>query len=143
MIRLTRVIDALPEGLAALRDEARAEGHSMLDTLAAEWETRKTRFDRPGEALVAGYSDDILAGIGGVTVEPVTASAFRMRRFYVRAAFRRSGVARQLALALLDGAASPGRVFTANAAAGSEAFWESLGFAPDKREGHTHILTLK
>jgi GNAT superfamily N-acetyltransferase len=143
MTRLVRVTDALPEGFSTLRDEARAEGHSMLDTFAAEWETGKTRFDRPGEALVAGYSDDILAGIGGVTVEPAIAGAFRMRRFYVRAAFRRSGVARQLALALLDGAARPGRVFTANAAVGSEAFWESLGFTPDRREARTHIRTLK
>jgi GNAT superfamily N-acetyltransferase len=143
MIRLTRVTDALPEGFAALRDEARAEGHSMLDTLMAEWETRKTRFDRPGEALAVGYSDEILAGIGGVTIEPAIASAFRMRRFYVRAAFRRSGVARQLALALLEGTPRLGRVFTANASVGSEAFWEALGFAPDRRDGRTHILTLK
>lgn len=141
MIRLVRVTDALPEGFAALRDEARAEHHCMLDTLATEWATRKTRFDRPGEALLAGYSGDNLAGIGGLTIEPAIACAFRMRRFYVRAVFRRSGVARHLALALLDGTARPGQVVTANAAAGSEAFWEALGFAPDRRDGYTHILT--
>ena len=26
------------------------------------------------------------------------------------------------------------------AAGGSEPFWEALGFIPDRRDGHTHIL---
>ncbi len=37
MIRLERVIDALPADFEAMRAEARAEGFGMLDTLAAEW----------------------------------------------------------------------------------------------------------
>jgi GNAT superfamily N-acetyltransferase len=139
MIRLARVVDALPEGFDAMRAEARAEGHSMLDTLAAEWETGKTRFDRRGEALFAAHSDETLAGIGGLTAEPPIPGAFRMRRFYVRSAFRRSGVARRLALALLGAVERPGLVVTANAAAGSEAFWDSLGFISDRRDGRTHI----
>jgi GNAT superfamily N-acetyltransferase len=140
MIRLARVTDALPAEFEAMRAEARAEGHHMLDALAAEWEFGSNRFDRDGEALLAAYSDDALAGIGGLTVEPAIPGAYRMRRFYVRAACRRGGIARQLALALLGGIAGAGRNVTANAAAGSEAFWESLGFAPDRHDGRTHIL---
>src|ERR1700722_9824670 len=134
MIRLEPVNDALPAGFEAMRSEAKAEGHGMLDTLAVEWGSGKTRFDRPGEALLAAYSSDALAGIGGLTLEPAIPGAFRMRRFYVRTAFRRGGIARQLARALLDGIPSAGRIVTCNAAAGSEAFWESLGFAPDRRD---------
>ncbi|HZK89007.1 MAG TPA: GNAT family N-acetyltransferase [Stellaceae bacterium] len=138
MIRLERIADALPAGFDTLREEAAGEGHSMLDTLGVDWESGKNRFDHDGEALFAAFLDDVLAGIGGLTLEPGLPKAMRMRRFYVRSMFRRSGVGRALAIALLRDVAR-GRTVTANAAAGSEAFWEALGFAPDRRDGRTHI----
>jgi GNAT superfamily N-acetyltransferase len=138
MIRLERVIGALPSGFEAMQAEARAENHTMLDTLANEWDFGKTRFDRPGEALYAAYLDGDLAGIGGLTLEPTIPGALRMRRFYVYRRFRRTGVGRTLALALLD--ARAGWAVTANAAVGSESFWEALGFVPVQRDGHTHLL---
>jgi GNAT superfamily N-acetyltransferase len=137
VIRLERITRALPSGFAAMRAEARAEGHSMLDTLATEWESGANRFDREGEALATAFLDGDLAGIAGLTVEEAIPGAFRMRRFYVRRPFRRGGIGRALAASLLEEAA--GRAVTANAAAGSEPFWESLGFVPDKRNGWTHI----
>jgi GNAT superfamily N-acetyltransferase len=138
-IRLEPVSGALPAGLDNLRAEARAEGHTMLDTLAADWATGKTRFDRRGEALFAAYLGADLAGMGGLTLDPTAPAALRMRRFYVSARFRRRGVGQALAAALLERA---GQVrVVANAAAGSEPFWEALGFEPDRRDGHTHILT--
>jgi GNAT superfamily N-acetyltransferase len=60
--------------------------------------------------------------------------------FYVRPAFRRIGVGRQLVTALLAGVDGE-RSITVNAAPPSIAFWESLGFNPDLRDGHTHILS--
>jgi GNAT superfamily N-acetyltransferase len=81
----------------------------------------------------------VLAGIGGITIEPVLPGAVRMRRFYVRPAFRRSGVGFQLATALLA-RMIPGRLITVNAVPASFPFWESIGFTPDARDGHTHIL---
>jgi GNAT superfamily N-acetyltransferase len=138
MIRLERVIGALPSGFEALQAEARVQGHRMLDTLADEWEAGKTRFDRPGEALYVAYDDEVMAAIGGITLEPTIPGALRMRRFYVCRHFRRCGVGRALALMLLK--ACNGRMVTANAAAGSEPFWEALGFVPDRRDGHTHLL---
>ena len=60
------------------------------------------------------------------------APSLRMRRFYVALAYRRTGVGRALVTALLAGPA--GRIVTANAAAGSEAFWESFGFLHDRRD---------
>jgi GNAT superfamily N-acetyltransferase len=134
MIRLERVIDTLPDGFEVLRAEARSEGYRMLDTLSAEWASGATRFDHPGEALFAAHAGDILAGIGGLTVEPAITGALRMRRFYVRAACRRCGAGLMLANALLDLSRRNGRTVTANAAAGSEAFWEALGFTPIFRD---------
>jgi GNAT superfamily N-acetyltransferase len=138
MIRLEPVVDALPLDFAMLRAEARADGHGMLDTLAADWASGKTRFDQPGEMLLAVYVGDALAGIGGLSLEPALPGALRARRFYVRIAHRRHGVGRALALSLLQRRA--GRTVTCNAAAGSEAFWETLGFTPDRRVGRTHLL---
>jgi GNAT superfamily N-acetyltransferase len=112
----------------------------MLDTLVAEWASGTTRFDRPGEMLLAAHIGDALAGIGGLTYEPKLPDAYRMRRFFVSAEHRRAGVGRCLAAALLADIRRNGRVVTANAGAGSEPFWEALGFLPDRRNGWTHML---
>ncbi len=137
MIQIERVINTLPAGFETLRAEARREGHTMIETLAAGWTAGILRFDRPGEALFAARVGATLAGIGGLTQEPAIPGALRMRRFYVRAAYRRSGVGRALVGELLRRTARP---ITANAASGSEAFWEAFGFTPDRRDGRTHIL---
>jgi len=138
--RLEPVTDDLPLGFDAMRAEAHAEGYGMLDTLAADWAAGKIRFDREGEALFAAYSDGLLAGIGGLTLETVVPGALRMRRFYVRTQYRRSGVGKRLAAKLLELAMRTGQVVTVNAGRGSTPFWEALGFVPDLRDGHTHVL---
>lgn len=113
----------------------------MLDRLATDWRTGMLRFNRPGEMLLAAEMDGALAAIGGLTLDPVWAGAFRLRRFYVRPECRRAGIGRRLAVTLLDRPRRSGYVVFVNAAAGSAPFWESLGFAPDARDGHTHVLT--
>jgi hypothetical protein len=47
-----------------------------------------------------------------------------------------------LVTALLDGVRTD-QLITANAAPASVSFWESIGFTPDGRDGHTHILNRK
>jgi GNAT superfamily N-acetyltransferase len=121
-----------------LRTEAQAEGYRMLDRLAADWESGALRFDRDGEALFAAYSGDALAGIGGLTCEAELSGAYRMRRFYVRKAFRRAGVGRALAAASI--ALAEGRPITVNAGTGSGQFWQSLGFVDVEGGGYTHLL---
>lgn len=68
----------LPAGLAALRAEARREGHRFLERLASEWAAGVTRFDRPGEALLAAHQAGVLARIGGLTLDPAVPGALRM-----------------------------------------------------------------
>ncbi len=140
LLELEPVLEALPAGFEELRAEALAEGFRQVERLAADWEAGRTRFDRDGEALLAARLNGVLAGIGGLTIEPVVPGALRMRRFYVRPAFRHIGVGRQLATALLAGVDGE-RSITVNAAPASITFWESLGFNPDPCDGHTHIMS--
>ena len=139
-VRLVRVRERLPLEFDAVREEARQEGFRFLDRLATDWHCGAMRFNHPGERLVAAYADGRLTGIGGLTQDPVVPGAFRMRRFYVRSEFRRGGIGRRLTAMLIEGALRSGHPVTVNAAAGSATFWESLGFAPDPRDGHTHML---
>jgi GNAT superfamily N-acetyltransferase len=139
-VRIDRVVEALPTGFETMRSEALAEGYRFLERLATDWASGPLRFTKPGEMLLAASSDGVLAGIGGLTVDPVLPEALRMRRFYVRKAFRRFGIGQRLAAALLEQAIARGCPVTVNAAPGSAAFWESLGFLPDERDGHTHLL---
>ena len=140
--KLWHVVQELPADFDALRAEARAEGYRFVERLATDWASGTVRFDREGEALLAARLKTVLCGIGGLTIEPVVPDALRMRRFYVRPAYRRSGIGRMLAIALLERAQNRSGLVTVNAAPASAAFWESLGFVPDTRDGHTHVHTL-
>jgi hypothetical protein len=94
-MRFQRVVNELPADFKAMRREARAEGHQFLDRLASDWASGAMRFDRPGEVLLAAYSNGVLAAIGGITIDPIVPEALRMRRFYVGSAFRRAGIRRE------------------------------------------------
>ena len=139
-IRLAQIVDVLPDEFDTLRMEARAEGYRFVERLAEDWASKAIRFDHDGEALLAAYVDNELAAIGGLTIDPAIPAALRMRRFYVRERYRRSGVGRRLATALLKHASQAGRPVTVNAGQGSASFWEALGFVSDKRDGHTHLF---
>lgn len=136
---LALIVDSLPPGFDDMRREADAEGYRFVQRLLDEWITNANRFEQDGEALLAAYVDETLAAIGGITRDPVM-DALRMRRFYVRGPFRSQGIGRRLAEALLEHPRIIGRVVVVNAGRGSSSFWEAIGFAPDMRDGHTHIL---
>ena len=134
-------IFALPDGFDLLRAEAAAEGLRHIETLWREWQDGSNRFTRPGEMLVAAQVDGELAGIGGITEDFIDPAGLRMRRFYVRPAFRRRGVARELAGFVLAEALPLGRPVTLyTETAEGAAFWEAMGFVPVEREKTTHVL---
>ena len=140
-VGISTVTGRLPAMLDAVRQEACNEGYRFMDRLAVDWASGMMRFDRDGELLLAAHLEDVLAGIGGITLDPVTPGTLRMRRFYIRPAFRRQGIGRRLAAALLQQSRLAGSAVTVNAGtADAPAFWEALGFDPDARDGHTHKL---
>ncbi|MGO6849120.1 GNAT family N-acetyltransferase [Rhizobium beringeri] len=136
--------DGLPQEIADLESEARREGYLHITRLVDEWSTGDNRFQRDGERLLGAYADEVLAGIGGMTVETAMSGALRMRRFYMRPAMRGRGIGRMLAMALLDHARSFCTVVTVHAGNdGAARFWESIGFQPHGRDGHSHLLALQ
>ena len=140
MVTIQHVRDKLPDGFELLRHAAEGEAYEMMARLAREWADGTNRFDGPGEALVAAMDGAVLAGMGGMNIDPFVYGALRMRRFYVRPAYRRKGVARAIANALLDRPEIEGRTITLSAPQAEAArFWEALGFVRDNADGHTHI----
>ena len=138
-MRFQRVVDELPADFRAMRRKARAEGHQFLDRLASDWASGAMCFDRPGEVLLAAYSEGVLAAIGGITVDPIVAEALRMRRFYVRSAFRRTGLRARDCLCSARRCAPKSSSGDPQCRCRECPFWEALGFEPEVRDGHTHI----
>lgn len=67
-------------------------------------------YAEPGGALLLAYADDALAGCGAMRplADVDHANACEMKRLFVRRAFRRFGLGRVLAQALMDQATSAG-----------------------------------
>lgn len=144
MVTILRVIEALPHGFDVICAEAAAEGVRNMARLGEEFGSADDPYVEPGAMFAALVGGD-LAGLGGVTVEiGLDEPAMRMRRLYVRPGFRRSGVARALAGAMMQQGFQTAPLLTLNARASAAAppFWEAMGFAPAALPGVTHILRL-
>lgn len=140
VIQIAPVQAVLPADLRELQKEARAEGFRFVDRLADEWAAGTNRFAREGEVLLAARLEGRLAGIGGLTWELALTGAFRMRRFYVRPAYRRLAIGRGLVKALLARPRPPGTVLIVHAGTSlAPAFWEALGFRPEPGDGYSHV----
>jgi len=142
-MKTIRIADDLPPEIETLASEARAEGWRHIDRLIAEWSSGAERFDKPGEALFAVFAAGDLAGVGGLTREPADPSGdvLRARRLYVSPRFRRQGVGRALASAIVQQAQACVSRVTVNARQGAAgAFWEGLGFALASAGGFSHEL---
>src|SRR5271168_4417216 len=85
-------------GLDLLAREAQAEGHQFIATLVEEWTTAVNRFDGPGE-IFCGYLDqELLTAVGGLNCDPFAGQPDmgRIRKVYVRPAWRGKGLGRAL-----------------------------------------------
>lgn len=147
MLQLVRLFDELPDGFDDLVAEASDEGVRNMALLADGWapkdQWRGARFQDDGEAILAAFLVGELAGIGALSVEPAAPEpARRLRRFYVRPAMRRRGVATALAAALIHEGFDSVGLLTVNAAASPAAgtFWQTQGFVPDASGPWTHLL---
>jgi GNAT superfamily N-acetyltransferase len=134
-------------GLHELLAEARSERYDFIDTLIDEWQSGANRFEGYGETLYGAFGDDgLLMAVGGLTIDPFVpyegrAEVGRIRRVYVRAAWRNRGIGRRLVLALVEEAR---KSFTAVRLRAENAdaarLYERIGFSPLDDPDATHIL---
>lgn len=142
MLQLVRIFDDLPDGFDDLVAEASGEGVRNMALLSEDW-ARGVRFQDDGEAILAAFLVGEFAGVGALSVEPAASEpARRLRRFYVRPAMRRRGVATALASALIHEGFDSVGLLTVNAQASEAAgsFWEAQGFIPDMSGPWTHVM---
>lgn len=91
-------------------------------------------YARPHGLLLLAFVDGALAGCGGFRPLPDSdhANACEMKRLYVRRPFRRFGLGRMLAQALMDGAAQAGHsamlLDTLDEMEAARGLYETLGF---------------
>lgn len=140
-----RKIELPIRGIEDLQAESLAEGYNFLDTLVNDWQTGENRFDQPGEFLCAAFEHDTLIAVGGLNRDPFLANAAigRIRRVYVRSAWRNRGIGRSLVSFLIQNAResfSSVRLRAENPPAAR--LYERIGFLPIHDPGATHILAL-
>ncbi|MDR3753517.1 MAG: GNAT family N-acetyltransferase [Terracidiphilus sp.] len=126
-----------------LRAEARAEGHNFMERLANEWQSGTNRFDAPGEMLCGYLENGLLVAVGGLNHDPFAgrADVGRIRRVYVRPAWRGKGIGTALVSALINEARQSFACIRLRAENPSAArLYERLGFEPIADADATHIL---
>ena len=81
-----------------LRAEAREERFLFIERLWKEWQNGKNRFAAPGEKLYGCMDQATLVAIGGLTQDPFDGrrGIGRIRRVYVRSAWRNQGMGKPL-----------------------------------------------
>lgn len=123
--------------------EADEEGYDFLDRLVEDWMSGENRFDGPGEIFCGVFDDGILVGVGGLNRDPFVADpgVGRIRRVYVRQAWRNRGVGEALVRWLLaEARKSFGSVRLRAENAGAARLYERIGFARIEDANATHLL---
>lgn len=131
-------------GLDELRAEAQAEGYNFIERLANEWQSGMNRFDAPGEMLCGHLENGLLVAAGGLNRDPFAdrAEVGRIRRVYVRPAWREKGIGAALMSALIKEARRSFACVRLRAEnPGAARLYERLGFEPIADANATHILT--
>jgi GNAT superfamily N-acetyltransferase len=144
MISIEKIELPVP-ALERLQSEARDEGYRFIDTLVEEWASARNRFGAPGEALRGHLDQGLLDAVGGLNVEPFAGfpDMGRIRRVYVRHAWRNKGIDRALVTALVDEARNHFRCVRLRAENTEAArLYERMGFAPISSPTATHMLVV-
>jgi GNAT superfamily N-acetyltransferase len=108
-----------------------------------EWASARNCFDGPGETLCGGLDSDLLVAVGALSCDPFAGLPHmgRIRKVYVRPAWRNQGVGRTLVSALVDQARSHFSCVRLRAENdGAARLYERLGFTPISNPDASHIL---
>jgi GNAT superfamily N-acetyltransferase len=144
MIAIQKIELPVP-GMEGLQSEADAEGYDFVQTLVEQWASAENRFDAPGETLCGHLDQGLLVAVGGLNCDPFAGrpDMGRIRRVYVRPAWRNKGIGRALVISLIDQARTHFRCVRLRAENAEAArLYERIGFAPVESPDATHILNL-
>jgi GNAT superfamily N-acetyltransferase len=142
MIAIQKIELPLP-GMEFLESEANAEGYDFVQTLVEQWASAENRFEAPGEILCGHLDQGLLVAVGGLNRDPFAGrpDVGRIRRVYVRPAWRNKGVGRALVIRLIERARTHFRCVRLRAENAEAArLYERIGFAPIADPDATHIL---
>jgi GNAT superfamily N-acetyltransferase len=145
MIAIRKIELPIP-GIERLQQEASDGGYDFIETLVEDWASGTNRFDAPGETLCGCLDQGLLVAVGGLNCDPFAGrpDMGRIRRVYVRSAWRNRGIGGALVVALVDHARthfSCVRLRAENAPAAR--LYESMGFVPIESPDASHILVFK
>jgi GNAT superfamily N-acetyltransferase len=145
MIPIRKIVLPAP-GVEFLRSEAEDEGYDFVETLVEEWASGANRFDAPGEALCGHLDQGLLVAVGGLNCDPFAGrpEMGRIRRVYVRPAWRNRGIGRALVTALVDEARTHFTCVRLRAEnAGAARLYQSMGFVPIESPDASHLLVFE
>lgn len=145
-VSIERVTTLPTADLTPLVAESERSGWRFLRRLLDDWTSGANRFNGTGEALFAARADGHLVGVCGVNVDPYLRDGRvgRLRRLYVAADRRGSGIGRRLVERVVRSARETFdqlRVRTDSTAAAQ--FYEALGFERRDSADCTHVLDLR
>jgi len=141
-----REIELPTPGIERLRSEALGEGYNFVETLIEECATGTNRYDRPGETLLGCFDGDALVAVGGLNIDPFAndPDVGRVRRVYVRPAWRNRGIGCALVAALVELARGRFRRVRLRAEnADAARLYERMGFEPTTEPDATHAMNLE
>jgi len=130
-------------GMEQLQIEARQEGFLFIERLWQEWQSGKNRFTAPGEKLYGCTDQAALVAIGGLNQNPFEGGRGigRIRRVYVRPAWRNRGIGEALVHTLVENARTSFTALhlrTGNPTAAR--LYERIGFSRSLALNATHVL---
>jgi GNAT superfamily N-acetyltransferase len=143
MIAIQKIELPIP-GMESLQSEALSEGYGFIQTLVEQWASGENRFDAPGEILCGHLDQGLLVAVGALNIDPFAGSTEigRIRKIYVRQAWRNKGVGRALVTTLVEQARIHFRCVRLRADNTHAArLYEKIGFAPIESPDATHLLT--
>jgi len=143
-MRAIQQIELPLPGIEQLQREALDEGYKFIQRLLEEWSSGENRFDAPGEILCGCMDQGVLVAVGGLNRDPYAAlsDVGRIRRVYVRHAWRNKGIGEALVTTLVENARRSFRCVRLRADNCRAAqLYERIGFSPNPDSSATHLLT--
>jgi GNAT superfamily N-acetyltransferase len=132
-------------GIEQLQTEALQEGFLFIERLIEEWRSGENRFIAPGEKLYGCMDEGVLVAVGGLNRDPFAdrPDIGRIRRIYVRPAWRNKGIGETLIHTLVQNARTSFAFLhlrTDNPTAAR--LYERIGFSRSVASNTTHVLVL-